>query len=238
MSIAERLRSRRSVITGAAAAAVGMTAGRLAGASGVRAADGDPLILGATNEAAGFTVLNSTDPGVQALTINVLGGGVALRAESEGGEGVFGASHGPNGNGIVGTNTNGGNGVTGTSDTGVAVSGGTFSGTALLGEVGDGPGLALKALGPVQFSTVVMATIPPGQSTVTVAPVTGKEEQPLDLTEGSTMVVCTLLQNAGPGRSIQFVSIDDVADTFTVHLTAPAKASANVVCFVLDRALF
>jgi hypothetical protein len=233
MSITETIRSRRSVITGAIAAAAGLAAGRLGGAPAVRAADGDPLILGTTNEAAGFTVLNSTSPGVQALTINVLGGGVGLRAESESGEGVFGASHG-GGNGVWGNNTGGGNGVTGTSDTGNAVAGNTFSGVALLGEAAaDGSGLALKALGPVQFSTSLIATIPQGQSSVTVAPVIGEDELPLDLTE-QTKVLCTLLGNAGTGRVIWYVSIDPAANTFTVHLPLPARVSVPVACFVLN----
>jgi hypothetical protein len=187
--------------------------------------------------------LNSTSPDVQAVTIRVLGNGLSLRAESEAGEGVFGTSNGPSGTGVWGNNTAGGNGVIGTSDAGDGVGGASTSGTgvrgtsvsgvALHGEIREGPGLALQALGPVQFSTSLIATIPQGQTSVTVAPMTGHEEHPLDLTE-NTKVLCTLLQDAGPGRVIQYVSIDQDADTFTVHLTLAARASAAVACFVLN----
>jgi hypothetical protein len=227
-------RSRRSLITAGVAAVAAAVASRLAIAPGVRAADGDPLILGVENESSGFTVLRNTNPGGEALTLTVPGGGTALRAESESGAGVFGMSHDRSGSGIFGANNSTGAGVVGVSDAGHGIEGNTGSGVGLHGESALGlGGLALRTVGPVKFSTALIARIPLGQASVTVAPLSGVEDERLDLTEQSK-VFCTLLGHPGAGRWIQYVSIDPVEDTFTVHLTAASKADVPVCCFVVN----
>jgi hypothetical protein len=90
-------RSRRAILAGALGGAGALLAHSLGRATPVRAADGDPLELGAANNAASLpTVLTSTaSPGLSVITDAGVTGRTALEGTSATGMGVVGISNGP-----------------------------------------------------------------------------------------------------------------------------------------------
>ena len=117
-----------------------------------------------------------------------------------------------------------GRGVTGKATAGRGVHGEATSGTG--GHFTATTGTALQAVGPVRFSSAGLATIPAGSKSVTVAP-------GLDIT-AATKVLATLQTSPGPTTTIQRVSRNATADTFTIWLTANASANTTVAWFVIS----
>jgi hypothetical protein len=87
----EVTRSRRSVIAAALGGVAGLVGHRLVNADPVAAANGDSLILGQSNSASTYTVLNSTSP--QGLIVYGASSGVEGRSSGSTGVGVFAAAH-------------------------------------------------------------------------------------------------------------------------------------------------
>jgi len=166
--------------------------------------------------------------GVQGMTDNGFGvrglanAGVGVSGHSESFVGVAGDSF--TGTGVSGVNGSGGTGVSGHSPNGTGVVGDGQYGIGVLAS--SYFGTALKAQGAVEFSTATLATIPAGSSSVTVSP-------GIDLTSDSK-ILCTLLSNPGPGRVLRYVSVNAVADTFTVFLSFNASAPTKVASFVIS----
>ncbi len=223
-------RSRRAVLTAGAAGAAAWLLGRVAAPEAARSASGDPLVLGQSNDATGFTTLVNNDAGVQVLNVTAPNAAVGIRADVGIFTGIFGSSTG-DGISLWGANAGTGTGVNGTSEHGNGVAGSTSTGSALFGASGfGGGGNALKAVGPVDFSSAVRATIPAHADHVDVAIVFGDDSEQLDLTDTSK-VVCTLMSNPF-GRDLHYVSINPATNTFTVHMTGPVRTAIDVSCVV------
>jgi hypothetical protein len=127
------------------------------------------------------------------------------------GRGVYGQAS--SGRGVDGVAT-GGRGVSGSATTGT---GGYFAATT---------GTALQAVGPVRFSSAGLATIPSGSKSVTVSP-------GIDIT-GASKVLALPQTNPGGSTTIQRISRNTVADTFTIFLTANATANTTVAWFLIS----
>ena len=90
-----------------------------------------------------------------------------------------------------------------------------------------GPGAtALRAKGPVSFSSAGLATIPSGSDRVTVTP-------GIDVTAGSK-ILCTLQGSAGGTTTVLRVSRDTTNDRFTIYLTRAATAATPVAWFLIS----
>ena len=96
-------------------------------------------------------------------------------------------------------------------------------GIGLLGEAGS-DGFALKADGPVQFSSAGIATIASGTNQTTVVP-----GVPVD---AQAKILCTLLGD--PQASSQVWYVDAGTNEFTIHMTQNVGASTKVAWFVID----
>jgi len=222
--------SRRALLTAGVAGAAAWLVGRVAAPEAARSASGDPLILGQSNDATGFTTLNNLDAGIQVLSVNAPNASVGIRADVGGFTGIFGSSTG-DGIALWGANTGTGTGVNGTSEHGNGVAGSASTGSALYGESGfGGGGNALKAVGPVDLSSAVRATIPAHADHVDVAILFGQDSEQLDLTDTSK-IVCTLMSNPF-GRDLHYVSINAATNVFTVHMTGPVRTAVDVSCVV------
>jgi hypothetical protein len=115
-------------------------------------------------------------------------------------------------------------GVWGRADAGRGVYGQATSGTG--GYFSATTGTALRAEGPVRFSSAGLATIPSGSKSVTVTP-------GLDIT-GSSKVLAMPQTNPGGSTTIQRISRNATANTFTIWLTATATANTTVAWFVIS----
>lgn len=139
--------------------------------------------------------------------------GVYGRATQDGGaRGVHGYSTA--GRGVYGQATSG-HGVHGFASGGYA---GYFAAGAT--------GKALRAQGPVEFSTSGLATIASGTA------LSGWIDPGADLTAGSK-ILCTLQGNAGGATTVERVQVDTAADQFRIYLTAAATADVKVAWFVI-----
>ena len=136
--------------------------------------------------------------------------------------GIYGyAAKDASSRGILGESTTG-RGVSGKATSGSGIRGFATTGVALYGSTGGlKSGVALETVGKVKFgSSVGLATVPMGQSSVTVTP-------GIDVT-ATTAVVATLQGSAGGTTTVHRVVIDPGADTFTIHLTANATSAVGV----------
>jgi hypothetical protein len=97
--------------------------------------------------------------------------------------------------------------------------------TAIYAQAATG-GTALRAQGPVRFSTSGLATIPSGSRSVIVTP-------GVDIT-ASSKVLATLQTSPGGTTAIQRVTRNATANNFTVWLTANATANTIVAWFVIS----
>ena len=87
-------------------------------------------------------------------------------------------------------------------------------------------GRALQAIGRVRFSTTGVATVPAGDSAVTVAP---------EFRVVATAKVLATVQGDGAGAAaVRAVTVDPTANAFTVHMTEPVAAAAPVAWFLFD----
>ena len=229
----ERLRSRRMLLTGAAAGATAVAAQAVA--SPAQAADGDPLILGDDNSAETKTTLSSADSAV--LEVKNTGGATALIARVPGGSGVglhgiggttgvVGTSNHPNGPGVLGEcNTESPNdrGVVGTSHIGQGVAGYTETGTGLFGTAFQG-GKALEVNGRAFFSRSGKLTIPARSVSVVQTGVA--------LTSDS-LVLATLQQNI-KGVWVKAAVPDVAKNSFEIFLNRKPKQSVTVAWFIVN----
>lgn len=83
--------------------------------------------------------------------------------------------------------------------------------------------IAIKADGPVQFSSSGIATITAGTSQTTVTP-----EVPVD---GESKILCTLLNDPGTSRLLY---ADPGTDSFVIHMTQNVASNVKVAWFVID----
>ena len=162
--------SRRALLLGALGGLGAWAASAIGRASPMRAADGDPLILGSGNASSTETGVTNGDPGAIAFYGHVGGSGIGLLGESSSGPGVKGTS--PSGNGVLGESSSGaigfagvkgtgssagvhgtgfsvgvkgdsgvGHGVSGSTDSGIGVAGSSNSGLGVSGGSGTGVGV-------------------------------------------------------------------------------------------------
>jgi hypothetical protein len=87
-------------------------------------------------------------------------------------------------------------------------------------------GTALVVEGKVTFTTAGLSTIPSGTDHVVVTPGVG--------IDGSSKVLCTLHGSPGGATSIQRVTRQVDADTFTIYTTADVNADCGVSWFVIS----
>jgi hypothetical protein len=137
--------------------------------------------------------------------------------------GVYGlATQDTSSRGVVGQST-AGRGVNGLATSGLGVRGYATNGVGLSGEALTG--YALRTKGRVRLDkSAGIATVLSGTSTKLVTP-------GIDLTSTSA-VIATLNGDAG-GATVERVTIDTAADTFTIILTGNAAASVKVAWLVL-----
>lgn len=218
-------RSRRSLLIGAAVAAVAAVAGRVGIAN---AADGDTVTVGGTNSGSTTTRFQTT--GVDAVD-----------ATSTSAKGLNGTS--TSGQGVHGTSSSSA-GVAGVSDTGTGVHGSSTSSrgvygqsTSAAGVEGSGAigvkaesqgGYALEtASGRVKLAGISgVATIPGGKSSVTVKP-----GVPIGNT---TFVLLTPLANIG-SRALWFTKEGSAGD-IVIHLGSSRNNDMKVAYLVLEHA--
>lgn len=159
--------------------------------------------------------------------------------------GVMGETLSPNGYGVRGFNRTGsaqGVGVGGAGATAVqglgdeiGVSGFAFDegGIGVRGSVAStgiggsfeapNEGVALKADGPVQFSSAGIATIPAGTKQATVTP-----GVPVD---GQSKILCTLIDDPGLSRLLY---AQPGTNAFAIHMTQNVAGNVKVAWFVID----
>jgi hypothetical protein len=177
----ETPRSRRAVLLAAVGAAVGTLTAAVGRSSTARAADGDAVLLGATNTAASTTVLalpsslaDPVRPPSPALRVESAGDGLAVAIEAHSREeyaivadsimgGVLGLS--VNGYGVAGQSDND-VGVLGTSGVAVGVQGESTSGTG--GFFRSKSGTALEVSGLARMSRSGRATVMAGRASVDI----------------------------------------------------------------------
>lgn len=137
--------SRRALLAGALGGIGAWAAGAIGRVGPVRAANGDPITIGASNSGTSGTTLTNTTDGANALSVASTGAGFALMGGSDTGFGVFGQSadgdgvggDSTTGRGVVGSSTSG-NGVYGSSSAPdrAAIEAHSAGGTGLLGASG------------------------------------------------------------------------------------------------------
>ncbi len=220
------------------------------GYSGVAVRPTSPVQTGVYGYAAqdatsrGVTGESTAGRGVNGIATS----GTGVHGTGTGGEGVRGVSTSSNGaagvtasgaaSGVYGENNGGGFGTYGRSNnnTGSAVGifGESQSGTGTVGHSLHGTGVkaltndgtALEAQGRVKFSTSGLASVAVGTKSKVITPGT-----PISAT---TLILCTLESNQG-GLSVQRVTKNTVAGTFTVFLpkVVAVGKTAKIAYFVI-----
>jgi hypothetical protein len=177
-------------------------------------------VIGESTVGRGVFGLATSGTGV----FGVATGGDGVHGESSGSNGVSGSTSSGIASGVFGQNTSSGYGIAGTCHGGVGVSG--FSNNGIAVAARSDSGVALQAQGKVTFSTSGLAAIVVGSRSKSVR--TGS-----DLV-ASSRILCTLESNQ-PGLSIQHLTKDTTADTFTVSLSAAVLDGkyAKVAWFVI-----
>src|SRR5437667_2728668 len=128
-----RARSRRALLAGALGGVGAWAAAALGRASAVRAANGDPVLVGGTYTATSVTKISTTATN-----------DAAFWGEGDNGVGLHGSSYA--GTAILGSSTLG-PGVTGTTSSGIAVDGNADTGYGVIGGSGTGVGVQGSSLG-------------------------------------------------------------------------------------------
>ena len=209
--------SRRRVLATVVGAAAGIvTVG--AGARPALAADGDTLVLGATNEATNTTRLETKETSLHAVS-DTDGASLIGESRSSDGYGVQGTSP------YIGVNAVGGEiGVYAVSDYGTGVRALTYNGTAVEASTAVPQGYALQARGAVGFSRSGRAVVPAGTDRVTVASA--------DVRAGTSILAT--LQQYRPGVSIAAAVPDAATDTVLFVLTKRVTSDTVVAWFAFD----
>jgi hypothetical protein len=226
--------------------------GETRGVYGRAASTGGTGVYGYANAATGTT------RGVFGYSLSSSGAGVVGYESAATGEtkGVYGRVNSPFGTGVIGysgtdvdptpvartgvygcatqdTGSRGvhgrstaGRGIFGQASSGQGVRGYATSGTAVYAASADPmAGYALRALGRVKLDQCAgTATIASGAKTKTVTP-------GIDLVSTSA-IVATLMGDPGGTTTVQRVSVNTTANTFTIHLTANATADVKVAWHV------
>jgi hypothetical protein len=235
--------SRRALLIGALGGIGAAVGGAVARVSGVRAADGDPVLVGALNSGEGDTRIRTTSSDGAGLTAICTGDdgtgligwadhptgsttGVKGETWSGGGFGVWGNVRSATGRaiGVLGsTSSSAGSGVQGWAvhnrGTTYGVRGESLS-RAGVGLYGKAPatGTALQAAGRVKFSTSGVATIAAGDTRVTVTP--GVSVTP------TSFVLLTPKTNLG-GRDLWFTT-NATTDRLTIRISSARTATTPV----------
>jgi hypothetical protein len=136
---------------------------------------------------------------------------------------------------LTGESLGAGTGVLGASDTGIGVlgfsSGTAVSGLSNLGTALEGSsdrGFGLRTRGRVRFQrSSGIANISAGNRRVTVSP-------GFNITRATKVLATITAGNPGGTTTVQRVTKNRTADTFTIHLTANAANGVRVAWFVIS----
>ena len=213
-------RSRRALLAGALGGLGAWAASAIGRASQVRAANGDPVLVGGSHSGISPTSISVTGSPALILSSSFTPGGTALRGftSSSMGIGVQGLSHGADGVGLDGHAT----GATG-ANYGVMGQSASPAGAGLFG-LANGSGFALRTSGRLRVDRVSgVATIPAGSTSKTVNP-------GVNVTSGS-FVLLTPKVNLG-GRALWFTT-DASANTFRIRLSSPRSSGAKIAWLLL-----
>jgi hypothetical protein len=238
--------SRRALLAGALGGIGALAATAIGRVNQVRAADGDPVLVGASHTGDGSTIISTTgDAAFVGITSEDDGTGVAGWAthptgsttgvngesESPGGFGVTGHARAPTGKatGVWGsTSSTSGRGVVGTASHNRGTTYGVYgqslsrAGVGVFGQ-GTPTGLALQAAGRVKFSTSGVATIAAGNTRITVTP-------GVDVTSRS-FVLLTPRVNLG-GRDLWF-STNATYNKFSIRMSSKRSSGTKVAWLLL-----
>lgn len=210
--------TRRGVLAAAVGAAAAVVASG-AMAQPALAADGDPLILGVTNEATNTTRLETQETSLYAVSST---DGASLVGESRSSEGYGLQGTSP----YIGVNVVGGAiGVYAVSDYGTGVRALTYNGTAVEASTAVPQGYALRVQGAVAFSRSGRATVRAGTDRVTVSAA--------DVRPG-TSILATLQQHR-PGISVAAAVPDPATNTVLLVLTRRVANDTVVAWLALDQ---
>ena len=214
------LKSRRQMLGLGAVVATTVAGVSVIQATPAVAADGDPVILAATNQAYNPTVIEIVDSGQPGLHVISRSDSGSIMGENSSDDGYGVSASGGN----TGLNAVGGQrGVYAVSDYGVAVRALTYDGVAVEASTAVDAGHALRVDGAVHFSRSGRATVPTGLKSVTV---------PAAVRPGSSVVAT--LQERQSGTSIEAAVPDHAAQTVTVWLSRAARAPLDVAWLLLD----
>jgi hypothetical protein len=212
-------RSRRGLLA-AGAGVVGLAAAEtMARAAPAQASNGQPVLLGATNNATAVTQINATSSsGVAQAKLAVTGSGVGVIGNGDS-VGVSGeATSGSNGDGVQGVADGSGTGVVG-----VAGAPAIGEGVGVTAEHTSG-GTALHVIGTAVFSRSGALTIKAGASSITLTGVA--------LTAAS--LILATLQNNVPGVYVQSAVPDVSEGSFTIYLSEAVTANTTVAWFIVN----
>jgi hypothetical protein len=232
--------TRRTLLAAAAGGVAAVATGALIPA-GAAAADGDPVLLGQTNDSAHTThfVGGGTDPKVW---VEPTDDAIALRATARHSFAILadsddtaiaGQSLTETGIGVRGGGIGAGTGVAGSSDTGdavrgfsngVGVHGQTNSGVAVRAEALT-TGTALAVDGPVSLKSAGIGTVPRGARAATVASTV--------VLHGKEKVLVTLMSDPGHA-TLQYAKLVETDNSIEVHLIGPAPADVLFAWFVIS----
>lgn len=210
-------KSRRALLAGALGGLGAWAASAVGRASGVRAADGETVLVGGEYQSSSVTQIS-----------NLANSGIVLQGISSSGTGVAGASNSfygiqatSNTGSGLGAFSSSGMGVYGASQSHRGVWGFSDTGTGLFGSCGTG--LALHAEGRIKFSTSGVATIPAGSSSRTVTP-------GVNVTSGSFLLL-TPKVNLGT-RALWFTT-DATNNRFTIRMSSSRSTGTKIAWLLL-----
>ncbi len=211
--------SRRGVLTGLAAAAIGsVVAADVLRPSPAAAADGGNLKLGQDNQTSSLTTITGGR-----------NGGLAAFTTTDDGS-LVGVNTAADGCGLRGTGEYCGVdaigqviGVSANSDHGVALQAATFDGIAVQATASVPSAWALDAQGPVKFSSSGRTRIPAAKAKVVL---TGLALKP-------TSMVLATLQTRQSGVHVEAAVPDAATGTATVYLSKATTGAADLGWFVI-----
>lgn len=212
-------RSRRAVLAGALGGLGAWAASAIGRAGQVRAANGDPVLVGQSQSGVSATTLSSTGSPGLIVSSSFTPGGTGLRGftGAQMGIGVQGLSHGVEGVGLDGQAT----AATG-ANYGVMGQSASPGGAGLFG-LATGGGFALRTSGRLRVDQVSgVVVIPAGSTSRTVNP-------GVNVTSGA-FVLLTPKVNIG-GRALWFTT-DPTGNTFRIRMSS-VRSSGTKVAWLL-----